>query len=414
MVIEKIRIIGLFKYLNYELNLNRGINVLHGVNGKGKTTILNILTNILNGELNKFHQLSFKEVKINFENNNYFKIYRGEGDEAKKVFFDHKFNNELFEKKEARNSNSVKAFLKRLNLNPLLLPAQRVSLEETYYQDDFRQRGFHYRDDVYRDEVNIFQPDPKMIKIMNIKRELVEKARRFSLHVNRTFHNHDNVLFEKFFETIFLKKKQQKDISTDFSKQKIDDLKELKSLYFSKYKKFFKQSKILETIEEHISSITEHNSDINVFLDLYSKNIEAKNKVIKRYLTPFINFETIINNLFDGKEIQISIESRMEGIFQIKTEGGDKIEIKHLSSGEKNLILIFFHFLFEIDEKTFFMIDEPELSLHIDWQYHILKYFNEYSQNNQIFVVTHSPDILQNFKDCEINLNKCIIQAPNE
>jgi len=235
-----------------------------------------------------------------------------------------------------------------------------------------------------------------------------------SLHINRAFHTHDNILFEKFFETIFLRKKQKNQNTTELSKQQIEELKELKSFYFSKYKRFFKQSKILETIEDHISSITEHNNDINIFLDLYSKNIEAKNKVIEKYLTPFLNFETIINNLFDGKEIQISIESRIEGIFQIKTEGGDKIEIKHLSSGEKNLILIFFHFLFETDEKTFFMIDEPELSLHIDWQYHILKYFNEYSQNNQIFVVTHSPDILQNFKEFEINLNKSKIQVPNE
>ena len=58
---------------------------------------------------------------------------------------------------------------------------------------------------------------------------------------------------------------------------------------------------------------------------------------------------------------------------------------------------------------TLFMIDEPELSLHIDWQEHIVKYFTEYSNDNQILVVTHSPDIIQGYREFIINLDKCRI-----
>jgi len=61
-------------------------------------------------------------------------------------------------------------------------------------------------------------------------------------------------------------------------------------------------------------------------------------------------------------------------------------------------------------ENTLFMIDEPELSLHIDWQYSLIKTFEEYSNGNQIIVVTHSPDILQNHRKFEINLDKCIVK----
>ena len=60
-----------------------------------------------------------------------------------------------------------------------------------------------------------------------------------------------------------------------------------------------------------------------------------------------------------------------------------------------------------MQENTVFMIDEPELSLHIDWQKHIVKYLIEYSKNNQIFVVTHSPDIIQGYREYIINLDKC-------
>ena len=35
--IKRIKITGLFRYLNYDIPFNSGVNILHGVNGKGKT-----------------------------------------------------------------------------------------------------------------------------------------------------------------------------------------------------------------------------------------------------------------------------------------------------------------------------------------------------------------------------------------
>ena len=143
---------------------------------------------------------------------------------------------------------------------------------------------------------------------------------------------------------------------------------------------------------------------------MYKKNIESKASIINRFITPFVNLEYIINTLFDGKKIKVSIDSNLKDIFKMTSEAGDSLNIQHLSSGEKNLLLIFFHFLFEMKADTFFMIDEPELSLHIDWQEHIIKFFNQYSSGNQILVVTHSPDILQGHRNYEINLDKCRVR----
>lgn len=418
MYIKNIKILGLFKYLNYDIPLFNGINIIHGINGKGKTTILNIITNILNGDLTKFYQLSFKEIEISF-NDGFIKIYRDE-DSKSKLVFDFQISKEMFEKRDVNNTNSVKAFLSRVDLKPLLLPAQRVSIQETYHMErdmdlmDYRHRRMLYeRDRFYREEKNIFQPNPKMVDILSIPRELIERARKFSLVTTRSFSNIDMSLFEKFFEDTLLSNSQN--IDNKFNEKsvvsKIEQIKEKKEEYFFKYKKLFTQSKILEKLESLITKDAIHlSNEIDNFLSLYLKNIEQKNRVISRYVTPFANLEKIINALFEGKQIEISINEELNNIFKIITQSNDEITVQHLSSGEKNLILIFFHFLFEVDDKTLFMIDEPELSLHIDWQYSIIKYFQQYSNNNQILVVTHSPDIMQNHREFEVNLDKCIIK----
>lgn len=406
--INEIIITGLFKYLNYRIPFKPGVNILHGINGKGKTTILNILTNILNGDLKKFYQLSFKEIEIRFSGTDFLKIYREQEEKGSIIYFDYSINNDLFEKRDVRKANSTVALTRKIGLSPLLLPAQRVSLQEAHNQEYEYIRTRMVYENRYRNiEKDVFQPDTKMVNISNIKDQLVEKARRFTFHVNQVFSRLDNTLFENFFMQVFANEKP-----TDLNKQEtrgiIDDIKLLKEGYLQKYRGSLNTSKVLDRLENSLVGSTQINSETVSFLKLYKQNIEHKKRSIESYLEPFNSFEKIINELFEGKIVSIKLDSHIKNIFSIRTQGKEEIEIGHLSSGEKNLILIFYHFLFELKRNTFFMIDEPELSLHIDWQYHIIRYFKEYSNQNQILIVTHSPDILQGYRESEIDLSKCM------
>ncbi|MEK8016973.1 MAG: AAA family ATPase, partial [Candidatus Parabeggiatoa sp.] len=50
-------------------------------------------------------------------------------------------------------------------------------------------------------------------------------------------------------------------------------------------------------------------------------------------------------------------------------------------------------------------IDEPELSLHVDWQRRLFDILIEQGNQNQLFVATHSPFIYSQFPDKELILD---------
>ena len=55
-------------------------------------------------------------------------------------------------------------------------------------------------------------------------------------------------------------------------------------------------------------------------------------------------------------------------------------------------------------ENAAIFIDEPELSLHVDWQRLLLPTLLEQGTGNQFFIATHSPFIYAKYPDKEIPL----------
>jgi predicted ATP-dependent endonuclease of OLD family len=50
----------------------------------------------------------------------------------------------------------------------------------------------------------------------------------------------------------------------------------------------------------------------------------------------------------------------------------------------------------------------PELSLHVTWQEKLLKALRDINENAQLIVATHSPDIVADFSENVINMEKVI------
>ena len=77
---------------------------------------------------------------------------------------------------------------------------------------------------------------------------------------------------------------------------------------------------------------------------------------------------------------------------------GAKIQesIFNLSSGEKQLIILIacLSLLEEAKRSHIYIVDEPEVSLHITWQEKFIDALLEASPNTQFILATHSPSII--------------------
>lgn len=89
---------------------------------------------------------------------------------------------------------------------------------------------------------------------------------------------------------------------------------------------------------------------------------------------------------FNKRNLRVTVSSRRTN---------RKIPLDSLSSGEKQMISLFAQ-LYLYPRKKLVLIDEPELSLSLDWQRKILPDILSSSTCQQVIAITHSPFIFDN------------------
>jgi ABC-type lipoprotein export system ATPase subunit len=90
--------------------------------------------------------------------------------------------------------------------------------------------------------------------------------------------------------------------------------------------------------------------------------------------------------------------------FLILEMGGECNEVPThptlLSSGEKQLILILLETF--LAKESCILIDEPEISMHINWQERLINAMQQLNPSVQIILTTHTPEIMVNIEDDRI------------
>ena len=112
----------------------------------------------------------------------------------------------------------------------------------------------------------------------------------------------------------------------------------------------------------------------------------------QRISEPKKKFQDIIDKLFadTGKKI---VRSENEIRF---SQIGEMLVPYQLSSGEKQILAILLTVLVEDSQNYVLFMDEPEVSLHIDWQQQLIELILELNPNIQIILTTHSPAVIMN------------------
>jgi len=102
-------------------------------------------------------------------------------------------------------------------------------------------------------------------------------------------------------------------------------------------------------------------------------------------------FYDTVNRLFAKTEKTIEIDPHTNHLIFI--DHGEVIPLYKLSSGEKQLLIILLRVFLMEEQPYILLMDEPEISLHIEWQYRLFEEIRGLNPKCQIITSTHSPSL---------------------
>lgn len=122
-------------------------------------------------------------------------------------------------------------------------------------------------------------------------------------------------------------------------------------------------------------------------------NVEQQ---IERAGNPRTRLSTLLNRLFQNKKVNLEDEG-----ISIVGMDNSSIPLALLSSGEKHVLRLFVETVNAGSNPV--LIDEPEISLHVDWQHDLVPALRELAPGSQLILATHSPEVLSGLDDQEIH-----------
>lgn len=196
-----------------------------------------------------------------------------------------------------------------------------------------------------------------------------------------------NLMYD-YYSSKTIDKKYGENIHVETSPDKLYDglpMRYLMSLdNYSQKDKRKKGTALLQELEHIVYQNKENFSFFNYriqMLDYPDKAAEINRRIE--------TFFSSVNSLFTetGKKIALR-DSRL-----VFTQGDATIELNQLSSGEQQLLLIMLNVFLLGEKPAIVFMDEPEISLHVTWQYKLLNILTKLNGNAQFIVTTHSPSI---------------------
>ena len=445
MKLENLFIEKLHGIYNYDVDFNEDITFLYGSNGCGKTTILNIVTSIVTGKIYELFFYDFKIIKLKYSNNDnvdVIEIKRKQDDKNRlKIIFEgrnetiSKLDNLNFQSsrrkillKEYFHENNILKDISRL-FNYVYLPLSRSA-----YVDPIRssRKNFWIEEEEIEEELYVTK-DASLTRVQEL---IVNKILTINNEVNRLNNNfRDKIL--KTSINIYSEKKNFSDILNEIENSNEEKILEIQESYLNimtnlklinereieKYNNFF--SSYIEKYEQITDENDEKVKQFSINLVLQYSEISKIRKVVelaqqmekdkKQAEKPLELFCSTLNSFLsragdiDSKNIIIETIGQPGVYFKIPNNQ-NKLSVQKLSSGEKQLIIFFANLIFGVNDRKngIFIVDEPELSLHLTWQKLFIEQTLKINNNIQLIFATHSPEIVGRHRDKMYKLEKVL------
>lgn len=420
-ILTRFEVDGFWDNYNIQSDLRDDVNIFIGLNGTGKTTLVNLLQAALTVNVELLYSLSFKEIRL----------FLKQKSSTRRI---------TITRQSGAIYDVVKYKISRYKFEIPLVP-----------NDIDMRRRFHPR--YFHDWSNIKENMSSLVKVswLSVHRQTIINDEDSELPNRRRareqlFNPVDNRLMHllgKFSDYHLNLQAKANDISTEFQKRVLTsllssstfnqsdfqrndtDFDVLREQLYHAYEDLGIESDIHRRIDEHVARIQKSITVINEkttkheplhFDDVlpYSLlsptqkivefSMEADNK--KRELFELINlFIFTINGFLDGKALALTPNNDY-GISM--TKDGKDIDFSLLSSGEKQLFILLVETVLQNRKQAIFIADEPELSLHVAWQRKLIEAVHKLNPNAQLIVATHSPEIAGPWREKLIKMRDVI------
>jgi predicted ATPase len=167
---------------------------------------------------------------------------------------------------------------------------------------------------------------------------------------------------------------------------------------------------LIDTEEEYIQPISEklnaEDQSKNILKHVFKIYIDDSNAKLSIYDDLALRIKLlmdIINKRFLYKKLSIN---KTNGFVFTSSITGKNMPLSGLSSGEQHELVLFYQLLFNTENGSLLLIDEPEISLHISWQNEFINDLREIIKLNNLsaIIATHSPDIIGKYWDLTVQL----------
>lgn len=147
----------------------------------------------------------------------------------------------------------------------------------------------------------------------------------------------------------------------------------------------------------------------NKMIELLSGDEEQRSLAPSLSL-PKRKFQDMIDELFSYTHKTIDRKSNDIVFYQ----NGERLPALQLSSGEKQMLVILLTVLVRDDDHCVLFMDEPEASLHIEWQQKLIGMIRNLNPNVQLILTTHSPAvIMEGWLDAVTEVSEISSLIPN-
>ena len=445
MIIKGIHIAKLHERHDYEIEFDPQLTFLYGANGCGKTTVLNILAAIVTGKLYNLVDYKFENIELFYLDSKGKKgsiqiVMRNKEKDNREmeVMLDDQLyivddiNNlkeRLYRKNEDENIervfSSMYPFVKEIinKFNYVYLPLSRYGYdrfdEYEYYRYSYARRHYYQiQDNPYNSYLN-----ESLLYVSELIRNSCMDINVRENRANDEFRKEvlsSMITVSSDMHILQIIKEIDKCEWNDVMKSKETYIKTLKDIgVYEKLENdievFFKDFK--NAYDDYVKqkSREEENSGIRIDLawqyaqfkkiqniaELAKENEKIKDKIRE----PREMFLDVINDFFLSSGTHKKVMINSEGQIYFDTSNG-KLKLSDLSSGEKQIIITFASMIFGLrgKETGIFIVDEPEASLHLEWQNKFVPSILKTNKNIQLIFATHSPELIGEYRNKAVRL----------